>query len=52
MLACGTGCHMSNLVVIEQELNEKFEVAHCPRTGPLLPPRPKGVLISQIRIVT
>jgi hypothetical protein len=31
MLACGTGCHMSNFVVIEQELDEKFEVAHCPR---------------------
>jgi hypothetical protein len=30
MLACGTGCHMSIFVVIEQELDEKFEVAHCP----------------------
>jgi hypothetical protein len=30
MLAYGTGCHMSSFVVIEQELHEKFEVAHYP----------------------
>jgi hypothetical protein len=31
MLACGTGCHMSIFVVIEQELDEKFEVIHYPQ---------------------
>jgi hypothetical protein len=31
MLLCGTGCHMSSFVVIE----EKFEVIHYPTHGPV-----------------